>query len=112
MDPHNLTEGFRLMFLGMGAVLLSLLSIQILITLLAWIVAKIHPVSGPEEKKTISGLTDEELTVVTAAVHTIFSGRAMIRHVRLLRETSQEEWSRQGRIDIMHSHTPGAGKPR
>jgi sodium pump decarboxylase gamma subunit len=115
----NLITALYLMLIGMGVVFTALLSLQGFvngITLLDRGLSRLFskkketPAAVEDLPPATDGISDEEAAVIAAAVTAAVGAPAIVHHVRTLRDESQENWSRVGRLDIMSSHSPSQKK--
>lgn len=117
----NLIKALYLLLIGMGVVFSALVALQLFvngITLLDRGLGRLfgkqketlpEPImEEPEEES--SDISGEELAVIAAAVSAAAGGPTVVHHVKMLRDGSQENWSRVGRLDIMSSHSPAQKK--
>lgn len=117
----NLSKALYLLLIGMGVVFSALVALQLFVNGITLLDRGLGRLFG--KKKDVSAaviedeplgmssdVSDEEAAVIAAAVAAAAGGPAVVHHVKLLRDGSQENWSRVGRLDIMRSHSPSQKK--
>ncbi len=119
---ENLKTALLLMLIGMGVVMIALVSLQLFVNGISVLDLSLTRIFNRKKEKDTtkpvenslkdqqSDIESEEAAVIAAAVAAATTGHAVVHHVRLLSDGSQESWSREGRLDIMRSHSPSQKK--
>lgn len=117
---ERLSEGFLVLVVGMGGVMISLLFFYFVIAFInkadAWFVNYQKEKAEKERLRNLPPQTqianaesemedDEELlAVITAAAESMLSGRVLVKSLRFLRSSSSTTWATIGRMNLISSH--------
>ncbi|HQF88321.1 MAG TPA: OadG family protein [Acidobacteriota bacterium] len=111
----DIVFGLMLTLIGMGIVLLTLVTLQMVIMLLGaadrW--ASRRPVTvpaAPPAAAAADAIPADVVAAIAAAVTVALREPVRIHHIHIHQDETQAAWSRIGRLDIMRSHSTGSAK--
>mgnify|MGYP001203536855 FL=1 len=105
----DIVFGLMLTLIGMGIVVLTLFTLQVVIMLMGaadrW--ASRRPATAAAADNAIPA---DVLAAIAAAVTVALREPVRIHHIHIHQDETQAAWSRIGRLDIMRSHSTGSAK--
>lgn len=110
----DIVFGLMLTLIGMGIVVLTLFTLQLVIMLMGaadrW--AARRPAAAPAAPPVAAddGIPADVVAAIAAAVIVALREPIRIHHIHIHQDETQAAWSRIGRLDIMRSHSTGSAK--